>query len=216
MKRYQGLLSAAAVVSVLALSILSLAVAQVPSDSQPEGATLTPAQDAGPSGSDSNPTGLPEVFIPARYLPVTAADAGTTADTSVATVYFTPQDENTSNTVLFLYNTGTITATVSLQTYRLDGTQFINTSLDVPPSELVRISGDTVSTVSATWQDVVLVNFTTFSTYAKMSLPAGVKADGYVVWNNSSTYDPLQVAPTLPLRFSTDPPTVFLPTIQHD
>jgi hypothetical protein len=73
-----------------------------------------------------------------------------------------------------------------------------------------------VDTVSSSWQDVILINFTTFSTYGRLTLPAGVKADGHVVWNDGNTYDPLQVAPALPLRFSIDPPTIFLPTIQRD
>ena len=216
MKRQYVLLNAAVVTIALTLIFWTLTDAQGPSDSQPEGATTSPAQSTASFGSDSNPTETPEVFIPARYVPNDASAASITNDVAVATVYFTPQDENTSNTILFLYNTSTTTATVSIQTYRLNGAQYINTSLDLPPGELVRISGDTVSTISSSWQDVVLVNFTTFSTYAKMTLPAGVKADGYVVWNNGNTYDPLQVAPTLPLRFSSDPTTVFLPAVQDN
>jgi hypothetical protein len=216
MKKQYVLLNAAAATIALTLIFWTLTGAQSPSDSQPEGATSSPAQSTASFGTDSNPTEAPEVFIPARYMPNEASAASITNDIPVATVYFTPQDENTSNTVLFLYNTSTTTATVSIQTFRLNGTQFINTSLDVPPGELVRISGDSVSTISASWQDVVLVNFTTSSTYAKMTLPAGVKADGFVVWNNGSTYDPLQVAPTLPLRFSSDPTTVFLPALQDN
>jgi hypothetical protein len=216
MNKQYVLLNAAAATIALTLIFWTLTGAQSPSDSQPEGATTSPAQSTASFGSDSNPAETPEVFIPARYLPNDASTASINDDPAVATVYFTPQDENTSNTVLFLYNTSTTTATVSIQTFRLSGTQYINTSLDVPPGELVRISGDTVSTISSSWQDVVLVNFTTFSTYAKMTLPAGVKADGFVVWNNGSTYDPLQVVPTLPLRFSSDPTTVFLPAVQDN
>ena len=216
MKRHRVLLIAVIVVSALALSFWTLAVAQGPSDSQPGGATPHPAQDAGSLGSDSNPTGSPEVFIPEHYRPSAAGVASVAAATTAATVYFAPQDENTSTTVLFLYNTGTTTATVGLQTYEPDGLEYINTTVAVPPAGLVRICADEVSTVSWTWQDVVLINFTTASAYAKMTLPAGVKAEGYVVWNNATTYDPLQVAPTLPLRFSTDPSTVFLPSVQHD
>jgi hypothetical protein len=39
------------------------------------------------------------------------------AATNATTVYFTPQDENTSTTVLFLYNTNAVTSTVHLNTY---------------------------------------------------------------------------------------------------
>jgi hypothetical protein len=128
-----------------------------------------------------------------------------------ATLYFTPQDENTSATVLFLYNTSDAAKTVGLQTFQLNGSKHIDTSISVPAHGLVRICSDTVSTVSATWGDVVLVNFTTYSTYAKLTLPAGVKAEGYVVWNDSSVYDPLQVAHTLELGFIPDPLSAGLP-----
>mgnify|MGYP000965431942 FL=1 len=48
-----------------------------------------------------------------------------------------------------------------------------------------------------------------------MSVPAGVKAEGFVAWDPTGIYDPLVVSQTLPLRFSTDPATVFLPTTQN-
>ena len=199
MKRY-GAFVGVVIVGLVSLLLLRTSILAQGPGSQP--------------ASDSNPADVPEVVIPQRYQPGLAA-AATAAQAGGTTVYFTPQDENTSVTVMFLYNTSTVTGTVSLQTYRLNGTVFIDTSVAVPPGELVRISADPVSTVSGTWQDAVLVNFTTFSTYARMTLPAGVKATGHVVWNDGSTYDPLQVAPALPLRFSTDPATVFLPTIQN-
>ncbi len=216
MKRHHGLVIVAIAVSALALSFWTLTVAQGPSDSQLENATPHSTQGAGSLGSDSNPSGSPEVFIPEQYRP-SAADVASAAPAATATtVYFTPQDEDTSTTVLFLYNTGATAATVGLQSYELDGSPEISTTVVVPPAGLVRICADEVSSRSATWQDVVWINFRTYSTYAKMTLPAGVKAEGYVVWNNGPTYDPLQVAPTLPLRFSTDPPTVFLPSVQRD
>ena len=160
--------------------------------------------------NDSNPAHAPQVIIPEAYRSEGTGGSGGTP------IYFTPQDENTSVTVLFLYNTRGVTATVNLQTFRLDGSTFISTSVAVPPHHLVRIAADSVSTVSSSWQDVVLVNFTTSSTYARRTVPAGVKFDGYVAWNGGGTYDPLDAVPTLPLRFSIDPPTVFLPAVNGD
>jgi hypothetical protein len=130
-------------------------------------------------------------------------------------VYFTPQDENTSTTILFLYNTNDVTSTVGLQTFYVNGSLTISTTVAVPPLGLVRICADSVSTVSASWANSILVNFTTFSAYAKMTVPAGVKAEGYVAWDSTGVYDPLVVSQTLPLRFSTDPATVFLPSVQR-
>lgn len=175
-------------------------------DNQDEGAVM--------DGDDSNPSGPPEVQIPARYQPQPGAAA---AGSNVATLYFTPQDTNTNTTVIFLYNTGTVTATVGLETFQIDGSQEIPyTSVSVPPGELVRICADQVSGVVPSWDATIYINFRDFSAYAKMSLPAEVHADAYVVWNGGTTYDPEQIAPTLPIRFSSDPFTTHLPAILDD
>jgi hypothetical protein len=172
----------------------------------PANLNLTAAQ----TSTDSFPIGAPEVVIPERFRPDAAA-AATSA--GAAEVYFTPQDENTSATVLFVYNTSSVSATVNLQTYSVEGTTYLTTSFTVGPYDLVCICSDTLESYTGSWADTLLVNFTTSSAYAKMSLPAGVKADGYVVWNNATTYNYFVPAPTLPLRFSSDPATVLLPTI---
>src|SRR5439155_84900 len=200
---------------VLAIALATRVVAQGGTDSQPDGKPVQPAP-ATPSsaGSDSNPTGAPEVIIPPAYQP-SLPNAPDAASTAVTTVYFTPQDENTSTTELFLYNTNATTATVGLQTFSINGSLTISTSLSIPPQGLVRVSADSVNTVSASWQNDVLVNFTTFSAYAKMTVPHGVMYDGYVAWNTTGVYDPLVADQTLPLRFSTEPSTLFLPSIHR-
>ena len=190
------------IVSVLSVALLAVAYAwaQGP-DSNP-----TPA-DQGLLGSDSNPVGQPEAIIPPEYQP----SANAPQDVSTRPVYFAPQDENTSTIVLFLYNTTSLTQTVPLRTYQLNGSLTISTTVSVPPNDLLRIDADSVSTVSASWSNYMLVNFTTFSAYARMDLPDGVKVDGYVAWDTTGVYDPLTALQTLPLRFSSDPLTVFLP-----
>lgn len=202
MNKQISLLVAAVVLATIVL-LGSLAFAQ---DGASNPATPTLSAD------DSRPAGEPETWIPEAYRSSSAANSSHNA----TTVYFTPQDEDGSTTVLFLYNTGEVTATVGLQTFQFNGAQYISTTLDIPPAALVRVAGDTVSTIAGSWQDAVLINFRTSSAYARMTVPSGVKAEGYVVWNGGSTYDPLQVAPTLPLRFSTDPATVFLPSISEE
>lgn len=121
-----------------------------------------------------------------------------------STVTFTPQDENTSTTVLFLYNTTTTAATVTLQTWYISGSLTISTAIPVPALSLVRVCGDAVSTISASWAGATIVNFTTFSAYARMSVPAGVLYDGYVAWNPTGSYDPMVATRTLPLDFASD------------
>lgn len=162
-------------------------------------------------GDDSTSGHAPEVVIPQAYR-----SEATTGSVDGTPIYFAPQDENTSTTVLFLYSTVDVTKTVSIQTFRLDGSIYISETVAVPPYHLVRIAADTVSTVAGSWQDAVLLNFTTSSAYARILVPAGVKLEGYVAWNGGGTYDPLAEVPTLPLRFSTDPATVFLPAVKGD
>ena len=197
------------VLFVVACVLGNAAAAQGPNDIRLLG---SPSVSVPQAGSDSQPVGAPEVVIPEDFRPAAASSPDAPAAVPVATIYFTPQDENTSTTVIFLFNTGTTAATVGLQAFSLTGGTVVNTSVSVPAKRLVRICADEVSTISATWQDVVLVNFTTTSAYAKMTLPQGVKAEAYVVWNDSSAFDPLKVSPTLPIRFSSDPATTFLPT----
>ncbi len=192
--------------------LAGLAYAQVSTDSQPDGATAPVQQMLPVLGEDSSLDVPPQVVIPDKYRPARTRAPGAAANAN-SEVYFTPQDENTSTTVLFLYNTSSITATVGIETFRLSGSTYISTSVSIPANNLVRICGDSVATIG-TWTDPILINFTTSSTYARMTLPAGVKAEGYVAWNGGATYDPLQAVPTLPLRFSTDPLTIFLPTAQ--
>jgi hypothetical protein len=204
MKKRVPLVGLFALITLLAIALATRVVAQGGTDSQPDGKLVQPsAPIPATAGADSNPTGAPEVIIPPPYqssLP-NAPDAPTA---TVTTVYFTPQDENTSTTELFLYNTNTTTATVGLQTFYIDGSLTISTSISIPPLGLVRVSADSVSTISASWQNVVLVNFTTFSAYAKMTVPQGVKYEGYVAWDITGVYNPLSSTVTLPLRFSTD------------
>lgn len=149
-------------------------------------------------GSDSNPVGPAEVVIPERYRP----QPGIQTPQATTSVWFTPQDENTSTTVIFLYNTSTTPAIASIQTYELDGSLYISAGVVITPSTLVRICADEVSTIAGSWQNVVWLNFRTSSAYGRMGLPTGVRAEAYVVWNGGDTYDPLQIAPTLPIRFS--------------
>ena len=173
------------------------------------------AQQSG-AGSDSNPTLNPspgEVTAPPNLRPGPSSNAidplPPPGPPPQNWIYFTPQDENTSATVIFLVNTNNVAVTVPLQTFNINGSLTINTTIPIPANAMVRICSDTVTTVSASWANVILVNFTTFSAYAKIGLPPGVTIDGYVVWNTAGFYDPLTSLQTLPLRFSTSDGRAF-------
>jgi hypothetical protein len=213
MKKRNTVMVVVLLVCTFVLVLGTLVVAQDSGDSQPDSASADSSlQVAGPN-SDSNPSGPAEVVIPAKYQPSVATLEQTATTEASATVYFTPQDENTSTTVLFLYNTGTTAATVALKTFNINGGLTISTPIGLPARTMVRIAGDEPVTIAPSWEDAVWIDFRTDSTYAMVTLPAGVKAEGFVVWNNSTIYDPLQAAPVLPLRFSSDPSTVFLPSL---
>jgi hypothetical protein len=172
--------------------------------------TITPvaAKADQATSTDSNPTVMPEVVIPEKYSPRTAAFAPLAPSTSPTpapkgtNVWFTPQDENTSTTILLIYNTSKKDALVGLKTFSTGGSVTINTSFTVPAGEMVHICSDSVSTVSAAWTDAMLVNMTTFSAFGVLTLPSGVKAEGYVAYDTTGTYDPLTATQIIPLRFS--------------
>jgi len=187
--------------TVLAMVFATSAQSQPGTDSQPKGAsgqTAAPMTAKAAMGSDSNPSFPPGPIGLQALQPLSPAAISATA----TTVYFTPQDENTSTTALFLYNTNATPDTVALQTFYTNGSLTINTTIPIPALSLVRVCADPVSTVSASWAGATIVNFTTFSAYAKMTVPPGVKYSGYVVWDTTGTYDPLSSLEVLPLRFS--------------
>ncbi|HMO58793.1 MAG TPA: hypothetical protein PKA05_17760 [Roseiflexaceae bacterium] len=195
---------------VTLLLVLGLrAQAQTPSDEAD-----APASVAAPATSvqadDEQPVDTPQA----------AAQEKATGSTAGTTVYFTPLDSNDTNTVLFLYNTVNITQTVPIKAFNAAGTRIISQSLTLQPGGMIRVSADSISTTPslASWapEVVVVVNFTDTSFYATAELPAGVKIDGYVAWNNSSTYDPRAAVPRLPLRLSVDPANlVYVPALQR-
>jgi len=65
-----------------------------------------------------------------------------------------------------------------------------------------RLCGDLVETSADTWQDYAYMPFGNTSAHARLTLPPGVKVEGYIAWNGGTVYDPEDEVPTLPLRFS--------------
>lgn len=106
--------------------------------------TVSAGTTDGTGGTDSNPSAVPQGYVPEIYRP-TAAFANAQPETAQPNrhrhpapvpgpvdVFFTPQDENTSTTVIFLYNTSSVDATVPIQTFALNGSQTLSTSVPVP------------------------------------------------------------------------------------
>jgi hypothetical protein len=160
------------------------------------------------AGSDEQPpAGLP-AGGPARGVTFPTPVSGETQ------VFFETADSDASATVLTLYNTDSVDHTVELKgfsTFGLTGTWFI----PVPSGAQVHVGSDsTVASPPPSWSSTnfFLANFTDFTNIASLSLPKGVKVNGYTLFNpGTGTIDPRVDQGAIPLRFSTDPSSVFLP-----
>ncbi|MCB8922851.1 MAG: hypothetical protein H6662_14785 [Ardenticatenaceae bacterium] len=134
-----------------------------------------------------------------------------TADSRL--VYFSPQDNPATATVITLYNSGDITQTIPVQGINSNGEVIMDVSVELGAHDMVHlVSDDVAASPPPSWADAILANFTDSSTYGVMAVPQDVKLDGYVLFNGGTgTVDPYQDQGAIPLRFSADPLTVFLP-----
>jgi hypothetical protein len=134
-------------------------------------------------------------------------------------VYFIPSDSDATATVLFLYNTDSVPHTVALRGFSYNGTLGYSLNINIGASSFVRLASDSiVAAPPPSWATPapIITNFTDFTFFCSLSLPKGVKVEGYVLFNpGTSTVDPRQDQGAIPLRFSTDPATLFMPLVQN-
>jgi hypothetical protein len=171
----------------------------------------TPASASG--GSDEGPDARPGVTLPPGYQLSAGSLLAVSGPSS--TVYFNPQDSDDTNTVLFIYNTSATAGAVDFTGFSNSGSTTLNQSLAIPANSMIRISADALTASPApptSWADTVIVNFTDTTYYARMTLSAGLKADGWVSWTNGSVFNPRASVSTVPLRFVSDSSLVFLPS----
>lgn len=125
-----------------------------------------------------------------------------TVPAETTTLFFNPMDSEDTNTVLLLTNTASAARSARVTAYRVDGTTLLDTTIQIPARGHVRITADPIAAnPPPSWANAVLVNFTDFTAFARLNLRRGVIVEGYVVWNNASTYDPRAAVPRVPLRF---------------
>jgi hypothetical protein len=133
-------------------------------------------------------------------------------------VYFVPTDNDATATVLYLYNTDSVDHTVALRGFNYDGAMVYAQNIVVPASSFRRLVSDSVAAAPPpSWATPapITTNFTDFVYCASLSLPRGVKAEGYTLFNpGTGTVNPRLDQGAIPLRFSTDPASVFLPMVQ--
>jgi hypothetical protein len=132
-------------------------------------------------------------------------------------VYFNPQDNDANATVIVLPNSANVTQTVVVRGYAANSGPFGVWNVAVGPYGLVHLVSDSLAaSPPPSWANSVVTNFTDFTTYATLEVPQGVKIDGYLVFNpGTGTVDPRLDQGSIPLRFSTDPLTVFLPSVNR-
>jgi hypothetical protein len=134
-------------------------------------------------------------------------------------VYFVPSDSDATATVLFLYNTDSVAHTVALRGYNYSGVLGYSLNINIAANSFLRLSSDSiVAAPPPSWATPapIITNFTDFTYFGSLSLPKGVKVEGYILFNpGTGTVDPRQDQGAIPLRFSTDPATLFLPALAH-
>jgi hypothetical protein len=223
MKRTGWLFIGLIVGTVMTLGFLWMAPSQnsvaLSSAADPVDAALT----TGGLASNDAPTPSPSLDPGSDELPPADFDPGMQAVNVLPTpvpgetlVYFVPTDNDATATVLFLYNTDTVTHIVALRGFSYNGVLVYSLNITVKAGSFLRLASDSIASAPPpSWATPapVITNFTDFTYFASLSLPRGVKAEGYVLSNSGTgVVDPRLDQGAIPLRFSTDPTTVFLPT----
>jgi hypothetical protein len=135
-------------------------------------------------------------------------------------LYFVTTDSDATATVVYLYNTDSIDHTIALRGFSYDGALMYSLNINVPASSFRRLASDSiVASPPPSWATPapIITNFTDFVYFASLSLPKGVKVEGYTLFNpGTGTVDPRSDQGAVPVRFSTDPATLFLPTVLNN
>ena len=128
--------------------------------------------------------------------------------------WFFPSDNDATATVMYLLNTDTVAHIVALRGYSQKGVLVYSLNINIDATSMLRLASDSIATPPPSWsagsctscKDPVIVNFTDFTYFASISLPKGVKVDGYVIFNpGTGTVDPRADQGAIPLWFMTSP-----------
>ena len=132
-------------------------------------------------------------------------------------VFFVPTDNDATATVLYLYNTDTVAHIVALRGFSYNGVLVYSLNINVGATSFLRLASDSIASAPPpSWATPapIITNFTDFTYYAMLSLAKGVKVEGYTLFNpGTGVVNPRQDQGAIPLRFSTDPATLFMPTM---
>jgi hypothetical protein len=135
-------------------------------------------------------------------------------------LYFIPTDNDATATVLYLYNTDSVAHIVALRGFSYNGVLVYSLNINVGATSFLRLASDSIaSSPPPSWATPapIITNFTDFTYFASLSLPKGVKVEGYTLFNpGTGVVNPREDQGAIPLRFSTDPATLFLPSLQKE
>jgi hypothetical protein len=183
--------------------------------------TLTPdapladeGQTAGSLQSDNSKDEIPQAGQAADVL---APNVLPTPIPGETLVYFVPTDNDATATVIYLYNTDTVAHIVALRGFSYNGVLVYSLNINVGAASFLRLASDSIASAPPpSWATPapIITNFTDFTYFASLSLPKGVKAEGYTLFNpGTGVVDPRADQGEIPLRFSTDPSTIFVPDV---
>jgi len=211
---------------------LSRAHGRIPPPRAPRWASNAPTATAqswlSPSrlahSGQSLPASTPTPAAGSDELPPANLEAGIQAPSAFPTpipgetlVYFVAADSDATATVLFLYNTDAVSHIVALRGYSYNGVLGYSLNININANSFLRLSSDSVAAASPpSWATPapIITNFTDFTYLVSLSLPKGVKVEGYVIFNpGTGIVNPRLDQGAIPLRFSSDPATVLLPTV---
>lgn len=155
--------------------------------------------------------GILESFIPEIYRSVDIAAA-----TSQATdLYLIPSDTATTNTVINIGNYNSTPVNISMKSV-YDGAVTGPIYFSIPANTVTRVSADSiVAGAPVSWNNTIFYNLTNIVDMVIVTIPSsGVIVDGFIVWSGTNTtYNPDGQYPVMPLRFSTDPYSLYLPSV---
>ena len=130
-------------------------------------------------------------------------------------VYFVPSDNDATATVLYLYNTGPDAQVVFLRGFSYDGVLVYSLDININGESFLRLASDSIaSSPPPSWATPapLITNFTDFTYFASLSLPPGVKVEGYTVFNpGTGVVDPRADQGAIPLTFNSEPPATNQP-----
>jgi hypothetical protein len=222
MKRFGLILLGISLGVILTLAVLWTGLSWVAraqsGEATPEGAGITSDEGAAQPGFPS--FSVDEVKPEPLNVSPQSPEALPTPIPGEALVYFVPTDNDATATVMYLYNTDSLTHTVRLRGFSYNGVLVYSLNINVAATSFLRLASDSiVSSPPPSWATPapIITNFTDFTYYASLSLPKGVKVEGYTLYNpGTGVVNPRLDQGAVPLRFSTDPATLFMPAVQKE